>query len=105
LDTSIDTLRDPKISLILPEFTGHSTPSTRARMNPPPYVGRGEEGLHTTNASDELGLEKPFVSTRLENSPDDLDQHRRNQINVGAVATLTNGNGVIVDRRSSSDGG
>jgi len=39
----------------------------------------------------------------LESSPDDLDQRRKNQINVAAVITATNGTGVVAAEALMTD--
>jgi hypothetical protein len=57
----------------------------------------------TIGANSELRLDNLFVSMGMESGPDDLDQRRKNQINVAAVVTATGGNGVITAQAVMTD--
>jgi len=95
LEHSIDATRGRRTSLILTEVAGQSAAVNVRLYEPGSRTAAVAEKDFTISANGELRLDNLFVSMGLESGPDDLDQRRKNQINVAAVVTATSGGGVI----------
>ena|GEM_PF-282085 len=103
LEHSIDATRGRKTSLILTEVAGQSATVNLRLYEPGSRTAAVAEKDFTMSANGELRLDNLFVSMGLESSPDDLDQRRKNQVNVAAVATVTSGGGVIAAEALMTD--
>jgi sugar lactone lactonase YvrE len=103
LEHSIDATRGRKTSLILTELAGQSATVNVRLYEPGSRTAAVAEKDFTIGANSELRLDNLFVSMGMESSPDDLDQRRKNQINVAAVVTATGGNGVIAAQAVMTD--
>ena len=103
LEHSIDSTRGRKTSLILTELAGQSATVNVRLYEPGSRSAAVAEKDFTMSANGELRLDNLFVSMGLESSPDDLDQRRKNQINVAAVITATNGTGVVAAEALMTD--
>jgi hypothetical protein len=103
LEHSIDTTRGRKTSLILTEMAGQSATVNVRLYEPGSRTAAVAEKDFTIAANSELRLDNLFASMGLESGPDDLDQRRKNQINVAAVVTATSGNGVITAQALMTD--
>jgi len=103
LEHSIDPTRGRKTSLILTELAGQSATVNVRLYEPGSRTAAVAEKDFTISANGELSLDNLFVSMGLESSPDDLDQRRKNQINVAAIVTATSGNGVIAAQAVMTD--
>jgi hypothetical protein len=103
LEHSIDATRGRKTSLILTELAGQSATVNVRLYEPGSRTAAVAEKDFTISANGELRLDNLFVSMGLESSPDDLDQRKKNQINVAAVVTATGGIGVITAQAVMTD--
>jgi sugar lactone lactonase YvrE len=103
LEHSIDATRGRKSSLILTELAGKSATVNVRLYEPGSRTAAVAEKDFTISANSELRLDNLFVSMGLESGPDDLDQRRKNQINVAAVVTATSGTGVIAAQALMTD--
>jgi len=103
LEHSIDATRGRKTSLILTELAGQSATVNVRLYEPGSRTAAVAEKDFTISANGELRLDNLFVSMGLESGPDDLDQRRKNQINVAAVVTATGGAGVIAAQAVMTD--
>jgi sugar lactone lactonase YvrE len=103
LEHSIDATRGRKTSLILTEVAGQSATVNVRLYEPGSRPAPVAEKDFTIAANSELRLDNLFVTMGLESGPDDLDQRRKNQINIAAVITTTSGNGVIAAEALMTD--
>jgi sugar lactone lactonase YvrE len=103
LEHSIDATRGRKTSLILTEIAGQSATINVRLYEPGSRTAAVAEKDFTIGANGELRLDNLFVSMGLESRPDDLDQRRKNEINVVAIVTATSGNGVIAAQAVMTD--
>ncbi len=103
LEHSIDSTRGRKTSLILTEVGGQSATVNLRLYEPGSRTAPVADKDFTIAGNGELRLDNLFVSMGLETTPDDLDQRRKNQLNVAAVVTPTGGNGVITAQAVMTD--